>query len=63
MTLPELKKTYYAARRSLIEAEAAKQITQTEAAKNLGVSLHCLNNIIQREGIFWPDSTKWKRSK
>ena len=63
LTLPELRRTYYANRRSLIESEANKWITQTEAAKNLGVSLANLNNILRREGISWPEGSKWKRSK
>ena len=54
MTLPKLRETYFAARRALVERKAAERITQTRAARELGVNLTCLNNIIRREGIHWP---------
>ena len=54
MTLPELKATYYAARRAIIERHASQRKTQTQAARDLGVTLTALNNIIHREGIYWP---------
>jgi len=38
----------------MIEAKANERITQTEAARHLGVTLTALNNIIRREGIYWP---------
>lgn len=52
-TLPELERTYRQTRRDLIEAKNAQRMTQTQAARELGVSLTCLNNIIRREGITW----------
>jgi len=54
MTLPELKATYYAERRALIERKAKQRKTQTVAARELGVTLTRLNNIIHRESINWP---------
>lgn len=53
MTLPELKALYYADRRALISACNADGMTQTDAAKKLGVSLQTLNNIIRRNDIPW----------
>ena len=54
MTLPELAQTYRNARRAIVERKAQERKTQTEAARELGVSLTCLNNIIKRERIDWP---------
>lgn len=54
MTLPELKARYYAERRAIIERHAKQRKTQTAAARELGVTLTCLNNIIHRENITWP---------
>ncbi len=54
MTLPELTETYREARRAMIERRAATGMTQTEAAKDLGVTLTCLNNLIHRYSIHWP---------
>ena len=62
MTLPELKATYYAARRAMIERHARERKTQTQAAKELGVSLTRLNNIIHREGIYWPTIKQGQRT-
>ena len=39
---------------AIVEALAAERITQTEAAKRLGMTLTGLNNFIHREGILWP---------
>lgn len=52
-TLPRLEKAYRQTRRALIEAKNAQGLTQTQAARELGVSLTCLNNIIRREKIVW----------
>jgi transcriptional regulator with GAF, ATPase, and Fis domain len=41
-------------RRDMVERLAAERITQTQAARRLGISLSGLNNFIQRNGIFWP---------
>jgi len=53
-TLPELTRTYRQARRAMVERHARAGLTQTEAARELGVSLTALNNLIRREGIDWP---------
>ena len=52
-TLPALKARYYAARRAMIEAKAAQGMTQTQAARELGVTLQALNNEIMRNNIAW----------
>ena len=54
MTIPELKAQFYADRLAMIEAKAAERKTQTEAARELGVSLQFLNRIVHSEGIHWP---------
>jgi DNA-binding CsgD family transcriptional regulator len=38
----------------MIEAQAAAGLTQTQAARQLGVSVNALNNVINRIGICWP---------
>ena len=48
------RKKYLEDRRALVKKKAAERITQTRAAKELGVTLTCLNNIIRRENIYWP---------
>lgn len=52
-TLPELRATYFSARRAMIERHRDMGKTQTQAAKDLGVSLSNLNNYIHRDGIPW----------
>ena len=54
MTIPELKAQFYAKRRAMIQIKAAEGKTQTEAARELGVSLQFLNKIVHSEGIHWP---------
>ena len=61
-TLPELRREYNTARRELIEAHAKIGATQTAAAERLGVKLNALNNIIHREGIFWPVKRQGRNS-
>lgn len=53
-TLPEMKARHRAERRALVEKMAKERMTQTQAARRLGVKLTHLNNLIRREGIFWP---------
>ena len=48
-------------RRELVEGLAARRITQSEAARNLGTSLGCLNNFIRRNGISWPVKRQGRR--
>lgn len=54
MTLPKLRETYFAARRAMIKRCADKGMTQTEAAKALGVSPSYLNRFASDNGINWP---------
>jgi transcriptional regulator with GAF, ATPase, and Fis domain len=61
-TLPELKRTYYAARRAMLERCNESRMTQTQAAKALGVSLTCLNNMVKRHGIEWARIEQGRRS-
>lgn len=61
-TLPGLRTEYKTARRELIEAHAKTGATQTAAAERLGVTRNALNNIIQREGIFWPVKRQGRKS-
>jgi len=61
-TLAALKARYYADRRSMIEAQAAAGLTQTQAARKLGVGRTALNNIIKRTGIYWPYSKQGVRT-
>lgn len=53
-TWAQMKRWHKRERRELVEAMEAKRITQTVAAKRLGMSLTYLNNIIHAEGIWWP---------
>jgi len=53
-TLPELRRDYEARRRALVMAKRERGLTQTQAARELGVSLQALNNLLRREGIDWP---------
>ncbi len=41
-------------RRAMVVTLAESRLTQTEAAKLLGIKLTRLNNYIHRNGIFWP---------
>jgi len=41
-------------RHELVKAMIARRITQTDAAKLLGMSHRALNNYCQRNGVFWP---------
>ena len=46
-----------------VERLAQSRITQTEAAKILDVSRACINNIIQRNRIFWPVIRQGRKAK
>jgi DNA invertase Pin-like site-specific DNA recombinase len=48
-------------RKEQVERLAQSRITQTEAAKYLGISLQCLNNFVQRHKIFWPVKKQGRR--
>lgn len=61
MTLPELERFYRVTRREIVRAYAKAGWTQTEAAKELGVTLTALNNIIRREEIAWPVKRQGRR--
>ncbi len=43
-----------AEKRALVEAWAKRRVTQTFAAKKLGMQLNHLNNYLLRNGIHWP---------
>lgn len=62
-TLPDLERTYRTARRAMIERCASAGMTQTDAARELGVSLTCLNNIVRREKIDWPVKRQGRKRK
>lgn len=62
-TIPEMRARHRRELEALIETMAARRITQTEAAKILGVSLTCLNNIICRNDIFWPVIRHGRKAK
>jgi len=53
-TLPELKRVYTLARRAMVKRCAGEGKTQTEAAKELGVTRTVLHRIITAEKINWP---------
>lgn len=53
-TWDEMTARHKRERRELVERLARERITQTQAARILSTSLTCLNNYIQRNGIFWP---------
>ena len=53
-TIPQMRTRHAREIREAIEALAARRITQTEAARIAGMNLSGLNNIIQRNAIFWP---------
>jgi len=52
-TLPELRRVYEQARMAMIQRHNEAGLTQTEAAKRLGIDPRALNNIIARKGITW----------
>jgi len=62
-TIPEMRARHKREAIDQIETMAARRITQTEAAKILDVSLTCLNNIIQRNRIFWPVIRQGRKAK
>jgi hypothetical protein len=60
-TYREMRKRHRAERLAAVKALADMRITQSQAAKLWGLSLTGLNNIIQREGIFWPVKAQGRR--
>lgn len=53
-TWDEMTARHRKERRQVVEGMAAERLTQTQAAKRLGIKLTRLNNYIHRAGIFWP---------
>ena len=53
-TIPQMRARHRREIATAISDQAALRITQTAAAKHLGVSMNTLNNIIVRNGLFWP---------
>lgn len=53
-TIPAMRARHRREIEAAIRAHAARRITQTEAARELGLSLTGLNNLIKRMGIAWP---------
>jgi transcriptional regulator with GAF, ATPase, and Fis domain len=53
-TWDQMTRRHERERREMVERLAAERLTQTHAARRLGISLSGLNNFIQRKGIFWP---------
>ena len=60
-TWNEMRERHERERKEQVERLAQSRITQTEAAKYLGISLQCLNNFVQRHKIFWPVKKQGKR--
>jgi DNA invertase Pin-like site-specific DNA recombinase len=61
-TLPQMAERHKQEKRQAVEAMNAACMTQTEAAKALGVSLTCLNNFVRRSGIVWRVIQQGKRA-
>jgi transcriptional regulator with GAF, ATPase, and Fis domain len=57
----QMTKRHKAERDALVMSLASDRITQTQAARMLGISLTGLNNYIHRRGIFWPVVQQGKR--
>lgn len=53
-TIPAMRARHAEEIRAAIEEQAQARLTQTQAAKRLGLSLTALNNICQRKGIWFP---------
>ena len=53
-TMTELKLRHRAEVKLLLLSQANQMITQTEAARNLGMTLSGLNNLVCRFNIHWP---------
>jgi hypothetical protein len=53
-TMLELKLRHRAEVKLLLLSQANQMITQTEAARNLGMTLSGLNNLVCRLNIHWP---------
>lgn len=60
-TWDQMTRRHRREREEAVKRLAAERITQTQAAKRLGTSLHVLNNFIHRRGIFWPVIKQGKR--
>lgn len=53
-TIPQMRARHRREIEAAVLEQAARRITQTQAARRLGMSLTGLNNLIHRVGIFWP---------
>lgn len=52
-TWDQITRRHKAEKRAIVQAMSDERITQTVAARRLGMTLTGLNNFIHREGIFW----------
>ena len=53
-TIPQMRARHRREIADAVAKQAELRITQTKAAKQLGLSLQGLNNIIMRNGLPWP---------
>lgn len=60
-TWAEMARRHARERRQVVERLAAQRLTQTQAARRLGMNLTALNNYINRAGIHWPYKAQGKR--
>lgn len=52
-TWDQITRRHKAEKRAIVQAMSDERITQTVAARRLGMTLTGLNNFIHREGIMW----------
>lgn len=52
-TWDQITRRHKAEKRAIVQALCDERITQTIAARRLGMTLTGLNNFIHREGIIW----------
>lgn len=65
-TIPAIRKRHLAEIRAAYQAQSDAHITQTEAARRLGVKLTALNAYITRHGINWQckqQGRKWETTQ
>lgn len=53
-TWDQMTRRHKRERRAMVEALAARRLTQTEAARKINTTLTCLNNYVRRNRIDWP---------
>lgn len=61
-TWDQMTRRHKRERRKMVEALAAKRITQSQAASEVNTTLTCLNNYIRRNRIFWPVKRQGRRA-